>query len=134
MNTWRVRCLGCASILLTMLVHARATETLPNSPVGMLAFHGSAALLDLLLLIAAPAALHGRLCTDCQRLLLASIIGNFVGWLLYMAYVSPIYYNCCMWALTYAQLLRLFIPDRHADLPGLDLVCHRDHLGGSHHP
>ncbi|MFS2027056.1 hypothetical protein [Massilia sp. CT11-137] len=134
MNSWRARCLAGASILLAMYGHAWATGHLPNTPEGMLMFHGSAALLDLLLLYAAPALLHGRLCADAQRLLLASIVGNFAGWLLYVAYVSPTFYNCFMWVLTYAQLLRLFIPDRHADLPWLDLVRHRDHFSGSHHP
>jgi hypothetical protein len=38
-----------------------------------------------------------------------------------------------MWTLTYAQLLRLFIPDRYVDPAGLNLVCHPDHLGGGHH-
>jgi hypothetical protein len=134
MNSWRARCLAGASILLGMYGHAWATEHLPNTPAGMLMFHGSAALIDLFFLHAAPAALRGRLCVDAQRLLLASIVGNFAGWLLYVAYVSPIFYDTVIWALTYLQLLRLFIPDRHADPFGLDLVCHPDHLGGSHHP
>jgi hypothetical protein len=120
-------------ILLATYAHGWATAELPNAPVDMLLFHGSAALVDLLLLYAAPAVLRGRLCADSQKLLLASIVGNFAGWLLYMAYVSPIFYNVYMVALTYAQLLRLIIPDRHADPLGLDLVCHPDHLGGSHH-
>jgi hypothetical protein len=120
-------------MLLAMYGHGCATGQLPNTPVGMLLFHGSAALIDLAMLYAAPAVLHGRLCTDTQKLLLVSLVGNFAGWLLYVAYVSPIFYNTFMWTLTYAQLLRLFIPDRYVDPAGLDLVCHPDHLGGSHH-
>ena len=134
MNSWRARCVAALLMLLAIYGHGVATEPLPNTPAGMLMFHGSAALVDLLMLYTAPAVLCGWLCTDTQKLLLASIVGNFAGWLLYMAYVSPIFYNSFMWALTYAQLLRLFIPDRHADPLGLDLVCHPDHLGGSHHP
>ena len=117
-------------MLLVMFGHGWATGQLLNTPVDMLLFHGSAALLDLLMLYAAPAVLNGRLCTDTQKLLLASIVGNFAGWLLYMAYVSPIFYNTFMVALTYAQLLRLFIPDRHADPAGSNLVRHPDCIGG----
>lgn len=134
MNSWRARAVAASLMLLAMYGHGMATESLPNTPTGMLMFHGSAALVDLLMLYTAPAILTGRLCLDTQKLLLASIVGNFAGWLLYVAYVSPIFYNSFMWALTYAQLLRFFIPDRHADPFGLDLVCHPDHLGGSHHP
>jgi hypothetical protein len=134
MNSWSARCLAAALMLLAMCVHHWITVDLENTPVDMLLFHGSAALLDLFMLYAAPAVLHGRLCVDTQKLLLASIVGNFAGWLLYIAYVSPIFYNGFMWTLTYTQLLRFFIPDRHADPLGLDLVCHPDHLGGSHHP
>lgn len=133
MNSLRSRGSAALLILLAMYGHGWATAELPNTPAGMLMFHGSAALIDLLMLYATPAVLHGRLCTDTQRLLLASIVGNFAGWLLYIAYVSPVFYNGVMWVLTYVQLLRLFIPDRHADPLGLDLVCHSDHLGGGHY-
>jgi hypothetical protein len=121
-------------MLLAMFGHGWATAQLPNTPVDMLLFHGSAALIDLFMLYAAPAVLNGRLCTDTQKLLLASIVGNAAGWLLYMAYVSPIFYNTFMVALTYAQLLRLFIPDRHADPLGSTLVRHPDCLGGERNP
>lgn len=134
MNSWRARFMAALLMLLAMAGHAAATDQLPNTVEAMLLFHGSAALIDLVMLYAAPAVLHGRLCADVQTLLLASIVGNFAGWILYIAYVSPIFYNCFMWALTYVQLLRLFIPDHHADPLGLDLVCHRDHLGGGRHP
>jgi hypothetical protein len=134
MTSWRARVVAAALMLLAMYGHGRATVDLPNTPAGMLMFHGSAALVDLFLLYAAPTVLNGSLCADTQKLLLASIVGNFAGWLLYIAYVSPVFYDGYMWALTYAQLIRLFVPDRHADPLGLDLVCHPDHLGGSHHP
>ena len=134
MNSWRSRAVAAAFILLTTYAHGWATRLLPNAPVDMLLFHGSAALVDLLLLFVAPAVLKGRLCVDSQRLLLASIVGNFAGWLLYMAYVSPVIYNTYMVALTYAQLLRLLIPDRHADPLGSTLVRHPDCFGGERNP
>lgn len=116
-------------MLLAMYGHGWATHQLPNTPVDMLLFHGSAALLDLLMLYATPAVLNGRLCTDTQKLLLASIVGNAAGWLLYMAYAPPIFYNTYMVAVTYAQLMRLIIPDRHADSTGSTLVRRPDYLG-----
>ena len=130
MNSWRARCLAVALMLLAMYGHSWATVDLPNTPVHALLFHGSAALVDLFMLYAAPAVLSGRLCTDSQKLLLASIVGNAAGWLLYMAYAPPVFFNCYMWAVTYAQLLLLIIPDRHADPLGSTLVRHPDGLGG----
>jgi hypothetical protein len=121
-------------MLLTTYGHGWATRLLPNTPVDMLLFHGSAALVDLLLLYLAPAVLKGRLCADSQKLLFVSIVGNATGWLLYMAYVSPIFYNVFMVGVTYAQLLRLFIPDRHADPLGSTLVRHPNCLGGERNP
>ena len=130
MNSWRARFTAAALILLAMCGHGWATHQLPNTPVDMLLFHGSAALVDLGLLFAAPAVLNGRLCVDSQLLLLASIVGNAAGWLLYMAYAPPIIYNVYMVTLTYAQLMRLIIPDRHADSTGSTLVRHPDRIGG----
>ena len=134
MNSWRVRCMAAAIMLLAIYGHGWTTSQLPNTPVDMLLFHGSAALVDLFMLYAAPVVLYGRLCMDTQKLLLASIVGNAAGWLLYMAYASPIYYNLYMAAVTYAQLIRLIIPDRHADSTGSTLVRHPDHFSsGNHH-
>ena len=134
MNSWRARGVAASLMLLATYGHGWATHQLLNTPVDMLLFHGSAALVDLLLLYLAPAVLNGRLCLDSQKLLLASIVGNAAGWLLYMAYVSPIFYNVFMVGLTYAQLLRLFIPDRHADPAGSTLVRHSGCLGGERNP
>jgi hypothetical protein len=129
MNSWFSRVIAALLILLAMYGHGWATHQLPNTPVDMLLFHGSAALLDLLMLYATPAVLNGRLCTDTQKLLLASIVGNAAGWLLYMAYAPPIFYNTYMVAVTYAQLMRLIIPDRHADSTGSTLVRRPDYIG-----
>ena len=117
-------------MLLATYGHGWATRLLPNDPVDMLLFHGSAALVDLFMLYAAPAVLSGQLCVDSQRLLLASIVGNAVGWLLYMAYAPPFIYNVYMVGVTYVQLLRLIIPDRHVDTTRGPLVRHPDCFGG----
>ncbi len=124
MNSWRSRALAASLMLLAIYGHGWATHRLPNTPIDMLLYHGSGALVDLFMLYAAPAVLSGRLCVDSQKLLLASIVGNGAGWLLYMAYAPPVFYNVYMVALTYAQLMRLIYPDRHADPARSDLVRH----------
>ena len=134
MNSWRARGIAASLMLLATYGHGWATRLLPNDPVDMLLFHGSAALVDLLLLYLAPAVLSGRLCVDSQKLLLASIVGNGAGWLLYMTYAPPFIYNVYMVALTYAQLMRLIYPDRHADPARSDLVRHSGCIGDSGNP
>jgi len=131
MNKWRARLQMWLLITVFMILHGHATGSLPNSPAGMLVFHGSAALLDWLLLMVSPALLCRRLCGDMQWLFLASIVGNAGGWILYMIYAPPSLYNVFMWGLTVAQWLRLVIPDRHdANSSWLAVVLHRDRVGG----
>jgi hypothetical protein len=134
MTGWRAR-LGMGLLMLAVLAaHAHATAGVPNTPLGLLVFHGSAALCDAALLLACPALLHGRLCDDTETLLLASVIGNAAGWLLYLAYAPPLFYNAAMGALTVAQGLRLLYVDRHdADHLGFDLVCGRDRFRNQLH-
>jgi hypothetical protein len=127
MNGWRRRVGMAALIIALWAIHAVATEALPNTDISMLVFHGSAALFDMVLLAAAPYLLAGRLCSDTEALLLVSMLGNAAGWLFYMAYLPPIFYNAGMALLSLAQGLRLLYVDRHdADHLGLDLVCGRD--------
>ena len=121
-------------IVAVMLLHQFATDQLPNTPIAMLVFHGSAALSDLLLLQVTPMILIGRLCVNSQCLLLASIMGNFAGWLLYMSYAPPSIYNNYMLAITVAQVSRLFIRDRtDADNTWINMVPDRNHICGSEH-
>lgn len=135
MNTWRARCAVAVLMIFVMLAHGEAAQSPRemNTPAGMLAFHGSAALLDWLLLCATPLAFDGRLCTHTQYLFLASIVGNAAGWILYMSYAPPSIYNVFMWVLTAAQLVRIFAPDRYVDNFRFDLVRHRDRTGGGLH-
>jgi hypothetical protein len=100
----------------------------------MLLFHGSAALVDSMILLIVPRILQGRLLDRTQYLLIASVLGNFAGWLLYMGYAPPGIYDGYMWALTVAQIGCLLFTDRpHADSPWLDLVRHRARIGGGNH-
>jgi len=97
----------------------------------MLAFHLSAAAVDLLLLKSAPRFISGRLCSDMQFLCLVSMSANFVGWIAYTAYAPPIFYNAFMWGLSYVQWGRLLLVDHHgADYLRVDLV--RGHYRGGH--
>lgn len=128
MNPWRSRLLTALLFLAVMKLHEYLAEWMPNTPCGMLVFHGSAALFDLILLLCVPYFVEGRLCDDMQTLCLASMIVNFVGWILYMAYAPPIFYNSVQWGLAYVQWLRLFLVDRDDSHPlGLHLVR------GGHH-
>lgn len=127
MNGWRSR-LGMALLIFaTMSAHSFLLAGVVNSPLGMLAFHGSAALVDFALLLAAPYWLAGRLCDDTEKLFFLSIIGNAAGWGLYMAYVPPVFYNVCMLGLSIAQWLRLLYVDRRdVDPMGSSVVFGRD--------
>lgn len=136
MNTWRARGEMLAIIIVAMVAHRYLTVSLGNTPIDMLLFHGSAMMTDWLLLwLVAPVLLQGRLLDWSQWLLVAFMIGNALGWILYMSYVTPSVYNTYMWVLTVAQWACLFIPDRTdeantSDRSWFDMVCHRN-IGGN---
>lgn len=111
MNGWRSRLTLGALMWVAIQAHGIFTDSLPNSPWGMLVFHGSAATVDLFLLMCAPFFIDGRLCDDIEALCLASIVGNALGWALYLAYASPDFYNTYMWGLSYVQWGRLLLDD-----------------------
>ncbi len=110
--------------LLAIKAHSIALDGKPNTDAGLLCFHLSAAVVDLLLLKSSPRFVEGRLCSDMQILCLVSMVANFVGWIAYTAYAPPIFYNTFMWGLSYVQWGRLLLVDRHgADYLRVDLVC-----------
>ena len=109
MNTWRSRLATGLVFWLAMALHVDLTANVQNTDGGMLLFHGSAAIFDLLLLYLVPAFLSGQLASDMEALCIASIAANFVGWIAYTAYAPPIYYDTFMWGLAYVQWARLFI-------------------------
>ena len=123
MNGWRLRLALVAVMVLAMEVHSVVLANKPNTDQGLLAFHLSAAVVDLLILKAAPRFVSGRLCSDMQILCLVSIVANFLGWLAYTAYAPPIFYNSFMWGLSYVQWGRLLLVDHHgADYLRVNLV------------
>jgi hypothetical protein len=129
MNCWRSRLIVGVVFWLALDIHAEVTANLPNTPAGMLVFHGSAAAVDFFLLWSTPWLLSGRLCTDMEILCAVSIVGNALGWALYLAYAPPVFFNTFMWGLSYVQWGRLLLPDRHAaDSIGFDVL--RSAVGG----
>lgn len=119
MNTWRHRLLVGLLFWLIFRFYLVITEPLPNSSVGMFVFHIGAAFIDFMLLICANHLLNGKLSDDMQTLCYVSIVFNFLGWILYMAYAPPIFYNGLMGVLSYVQYLRLIMGDRHVDFARL---------------
>jgi hypothetical protein len=131
MNLLRFRVIFALVLGLAIYIHGEATASLPNTDAGMLLFHGSAATVDFFLLYSVPRLLESQLCDDMQTLCLVSIVGNALGWALYMAEFPPVFYNTFMWGLSYVQWARLFMVDRHdANAVGCDLV-RRPHLLGA---
>lgn len=96
-----------------MQLHSIITESWDNTPLWMTVFYGSAAAFDLFILQSIPRFISGQLCDDMQTLCLVSIVINFIGWIAYMAYAPPVFYNMTMWGLTYVQLGRLLYVDYH---------------------
>lgn len=124
MNSLTARLSMALLLVMVQQCHAAMTGSLPNTVDGMLVFHWSAALFDAALLSCAPLLLLGRLCDDLEALCLLSMVGNALGWALYLAYAPPVIYNMLMTGLSYVQWIRLFYVDRDdANRPmGPDLV------------
>ena len=123
MNTWQNRLWALAMFVSAVHIHAYCLEDIENTPMGMLIFHGSAGLVDLLLLYCVPVFLSGKLCSDVEMLCMTSIAVNFAGWLLYLAYAPPVIYNTLEIGLTYIQWGRLLVTDENnANYMGRNLV------------
>lgn len=106
---WRQRAGFALLLALVFVLHGLAFADVENSPAGMLVYHGSAMLGDYALLRAAPSALDGRILDDIERLCLASMCLNFLGWIAYLAYASPVIYDISIMVVTYVQFLRLIL-------------------------
>lgn len=111
MNGWRSRLMIGLAMVAAMLIHSNLVSHLPNTPEGMLAAHGSAALFDLILILCIPRLSFGRLCDDMQILCLVSMCANFIGWIAYIHYLSPVFYNTFQLGLSLVQGIRLLITD-----------------------
>ena len=126
MNGWRARLVLAAGFYVVNAIHGMATDTFPNTPEWLLAYHGTACALDFLLLRCAPLLIAGRLCDDIQALCFASMFMNALGWALYLAYIPPDLCNILVLGIIHVQYIRLlFVDRRDADIDGRDLFrCH----------
>ena len=123
MNGWRFRLLYGLVLFVAARIHSYATASFPNTPEWMLIYHGSAAAVDLILLKCAPWLTDGRLCDDMQATCFASMSVNGLGWLLYLAYTPPVFYDTLIAGICYVQFFRLLFVDRHdADRLGRALL------------
>lgn len=120
-----------AAIFAASGLHRLLFGAVENSPSGMLYYHGAAALFDFGTIVIAAHALHGQLSYDMQRLGICAMFANFIGWLLYLAYLPPAPYNILIVALGYVQWVRLlWIGRSDANHLGRDLV-RRDYPGST---
>lgn len=113
MNGWRHRLLLIAVFFLTAKVHDWIMLGCESTPEMMLIYHGSAGAVDLFLLWMAQHHISGRLCDHIQASCIASVVINYVGYRLYLAYSPPDTYNYLIWSLSYVQYLRLLYVGRH---------------------
>lgn len=112
-NSWKARlCFGLV-MWASGACHHALVAGVSNTPQGMLMYHSTAALVDLMLLCCAPSVLYGRLADDMQNTCMLSIAINAAGWFLYLAYAPPNSYNLAIEVLGYVQYARLFITGFH---------------------
>jgi hypothetical protein len=108
------------------MLHSQLFGAVENSPLGMLMYHGGAALFDFATLIISAHALRGHLSDDMQQLCLASMVANFLGWILYLAYLPPNLYDVAIVTLNYVQMAWLLWIGRHdAEYHSWRAVVHR---------
>lgn len=113
MNGWRSRLLLIVAFFLATKVHDWIMLGCSNTPEMMAVYHGSAGAVDLFLLWIAQHRISGRLCDHIQASCIASVVINYVGYRLYMAYAPPDIYNYLIAGLCYVQYLRLLYVGRH---------------------
>ena len=126
-NTWRARLTTLALFVTFAAGQHFIMADVDNTPIGMFMYHGSAAAVDLFLLVLAAHILSGDLSFDMQILCVASMLTNFIGWVAYLLYFSPIYYDSMIWALNAIQIIKLFSGGIYgADRDGLFMVRRGD--------
>lgn len=113
MNGWRQRLMMIFAISMATVIHDWVMLDCANTPEMMLIYHGSAGAIDLFLLWIVQHHISGRLCDHIQASCIASVVINYVGYRLYMAYSPPDLYNYLIAGLSYVQYLRLLYVGRH---------------------
>ncbi len=113
LNCWKARLFYGLVLWASGIAHHEVLSGISNSPVGMFIYHITAAITDYMLLLCVPSLLCGRLAESMQQLCLLSMIVNFTGWVLYMAYVPPMPYNYAISVTGYVQYAILFTAGIH---------------------
>jgi len=113
MNGWRSRLFLLVAFFCIPKVHGWIMLECPNTPEAMWIYHASAGAVDLFLLYLAQHFISGRLCDHIQASCIASVVINYVGYRLYLAYSPPDLYNNLIWGLSYGQYLRILFVGRH---------------------
>lgn len=114
-NGWISRVAAFFLGLGVAMLHAKVMTNVPNTDVGMFLYHWSAAFAELLLIVATPHLLEGKLCEAIEYTCFASILLNCLGWLGYLAYAPPVLYDTAIFGLSCGQILLLLMGGRHAD-------------------
>jgi hypothetical protein len=107
-NGWKARLLYGFALWSTGIAHQALVCNVSNTPEGMLIYHWTAMMVDYALLAFASFILYGRLSKFMQYSCLASMIVNFAGWVLYLAYAPPVTYNYAIGIISYVQYTILF--------------------------
>lgn len=123
-NGWAERLAALAVFAGCATLHYFVADV-PNTPVGMFEYHSTAAAVDGFLAVCCSIILTGGLRRDMQLLCIASMNANFVGWILYLMYLPPTFYNGVIWAISGVQLIRLFSGGVNAADPSWIGVVHR---------
>lgn len=133
-NSWAARCLYGLTLWLSGAAHHILVGGIENTPEGMFVYHLSAAATDYMLLISASSVLAGRLVRNMQALCFMSMIVNFAGWVLYMAYSPPSTYDYAILGIGYVQFGILFTVGLYGtDRVGDGIVRGPDPLGPQLH-
>lgn len=74
--------------------------------------------------------IDGKLLSDMQYINLASICANFIGWILYMAYLPPTIYDALIQSLLLVQWIRLIWTDNYNVNPIGHFMVHSDNTSG----
>jgi hypothetical protein len=107
MNGWMSRMATALAFGLLQWMHSFIEVS--NDPQGLLIYHGSAALFDLAAIYIVSELLTGNLARDLNCLTLASIGINGLGWLGYLLYLDPFWYDSVLTSLIIVSYLRLFV-------------------------
>lgn len=115
----------------------KAVAGIPNSPAGMLIYHGGAATVDLFFFKATRFIATSHLRRDVEAIFAASIAANALGWALYMARTPPSLYDNLVMGLNYALAIRLLLGDGNVldriDFTHVRGLVRRPFLGSSNH-